>query len=420
MERKARVVLVLAILLIQSSFSPASEKLFKIPGESMFYDVPESWTELDFEQSVASLRLLTSSLEYALGSISTYRGEFAVDAKLLLDKNHVRSINKTNQSYDQNVYRLLRFSVSVVSDRRNNKTYRNVKYSESSAECGGRIVEMDDAVFTDVASVDTPKEHLFLESGDLTLSLAEIPDSPSFPIDTVVRVTPPEDELNRGHEGFVDPYRPYDMKSWGNVDYVLRLLEGGEGTDKQNEVKSAVSVCESNDDQGNKWFLYRQSFAGGNSLCVVWGEPSGFLPVCHAYMNSDQRLITAYSVKWRNDDGIYVPEDILSESYLPNGDLSTRQKIYADRCELNEPVSPDQFSFRALGLKEGGLIVDNIQKKIYRYEKGEPVFFSEFNAKWKEKEKRKIDKFRLFVLVAGFAMIGAGIWLRRGRRGAIT
>jgi hypothetical protein len=45
---------------------------------------------------------------------------------------------------------------------------------------------------------------------------------------------------------------------------------------------------------------------------------------------------------------------------------------------LNQPIPPAQFSFSALGLGDGDLIMNNIEKVAYQFTSGKPIRFSAY------------------------------------------
>ncbi len=410
-----RVIAFLAVLFILIAVFPALSA--DMPEEivrALPYNVPHVWQSLGVEKGIAALDLLVSSVEYNLQSISTIKAEYNVDMTLLLDETYLNSIKKVSETFDNNVYRHRRYSVKVASDRQENKTYRDINYLENITEYNGNEVDIDDAIVVDVTSVDTPTEHIFLEDGELKVGLKEAPALPSVDINQIARITPPEDSENKSHEAFIDPFEPYYMAMWGNLGYILKVLEGKEGNDERRKTADLISVEEANDQSGNKWFRYRQRSTNGNDLYIVWGEPSGFLPVCNIYVNQDSRPINTYFVQWSNSKGIYVPAEIFLQSFLRDGVLFLQRKMVTAHVDVNETLAADQFTLQALGLQEGGLVVDNIHKKIFKYKQGKPVFFAKFHSKQKEPRKiMAVHKTRVAIVVLGMTMIAVGFFLRR-------
>ncbi len=392
-------------------------------AEISFDDLPKSWVEITGDQRIAPLELLVLSVESNSSALSTYRSRFLIDSKTATD-NATMAMLGCDDHFSKKPNLISRLSMELVSDFRENKTFRNGRYLDSRYEYEGREIDLDNVGQLDCISIETPSEFIYKQNEmkfPVSTGIPELPDYPDFPLDQLVRIEPKEWNRFKSMPQGLNLREFYNLERWGNLRFVRGVMEGKQGQEEQTRINGIVHVYETVDEAGARWYRYQCDLEnGGLDENLFWSETSGFMPVYDILTENTGAARQIRYVNWQSVNNVYVPVESYSIRFLSNGEFDHSRKTSISDIEVNEPIDSSVFTYESLGLAEGAMIVDNIQKKIYRYEKGEPVFFSEFNAKWKEKEKRNIDKFRLFVLVAGFAMIGAGIWLRRGRRGTTT
>ena len=78
-------------------------------------------------------------------------------------------------------------------------------------------------------------------------------------------------------------------------------------------------------------------------------------------------------------DGVYVPSTIKESAYrAPGGGLSKEQVTKLKECALNRPLGAHQFDERGLGLSDGDLVLNHLERVAYIIKGGEPVKLANF------------------------------------------
>src|SRR3989304_1037182 len=96
------------------------------------------------------------------------------------------------------------------------------------------------------------------------------------------------------------------------------------------------------------------------------------------------------STDWRQYNNVYVPVSI-KESIYNNGQLKISREFQIQECSVNQPIAPDQFTYKALGMKDDDIIVDRLEKKVYVYRDGKEHEFANFGDVWDPLEDPQIS-----------------------------
>jgi Tol biopolymer transport system component len=76
---------------------------------------------------------------------------------------------------------------------------------------------------------------------------------------------------------------------------------------------------------------------------------------------------------------IAIPSTIKESAYrAPGGGLSKEQQTRLKECALNRPLGPHQFDERGLGLNDGDLVLNHLERVAYIIRGGEPVKLANF------------------------------------------
>ena len=382
-------------------------------NEDCLFDLPQEWNEVETEVALAALDLTVSAIESNYQSISTLIVSYSLEMKTAIDKNLVSHLAGESAAFSEDPYRVINATVAIVSDNRNDKLYRDVRYVKDCFEYDGNVIELDVAPASGVKSVGTPENYTVLEEDEnLLTGIKEYPGYPDVPLNQIVRVESPEYAKFAGYPDSLNPYDSYNMIFWASLDHILRTLSGKNGVERQQNLWNNVRVYEATDRDGVKWFRYQQILNNKDELNILWNENSGFLPVFKIVRTEAQTVKDVQQVRWKNVDDVYVPVETYYALYRKNGVISQFRKMIADRIEVNKPIDQEKFSLKALEPAKRQLLVDNIQKKIYRFENESPVFLANMNTEYKEKLTHMISKKRLAIMIVGFAIICAGLYMR--------
>ncbi len=186
------------------------------------------------------------------------------------------------------------------------------------------------------------------------------------------RDSPSKAEFSR-FSSFVDPrelfYVAGRTKTWGEFElaYIPRLSgEYGDEVKESADRKLALSTAERD---GVTW--YRALFMGGSSATPlkehIYASNVGF-NLTRLTVWKGGSVSHRYQYGYRVVDGIHIPSNVVIEY----SGLKKRRELQLQDCILNQPIAPSQFTYEALGIKDGDMIMDNIEQVAYEYKSGKP------------------------------------------------
>jgi hypothetical protein len=98
-----------------------------------------------------------------------------------------------------------------------------------------------------------------------------------------------------------------------------------------------------------------------------------------AHDKPDGKLESKIEWQWKAIDDIYIPSSIKEWAYRSaDGGLSKQQETRLKECVLNQPLVLHQFDERGLGLNDGDLVLNHLERLAYIIKGGEPVKLASF------------------------------------------
>jgi hypothetical protein len=149
---------------------------------------------------------------------------------------------------------------------------------------------------------------------------------------------------------------------------------------------------------------------------IFWCQESGFHPVCRLFNKSSGQLLNLIQIRWDSRENIFLLVESRVVICKDDGNLSYRRKIILEDIAINKPTDSKQFSFSALGLGDGDILVDRIKQQVFTIQNDKPVYLAKFYEKYQTPRERNINRVRLFIIVLGFALIVLGIYLKIRRK----
>lgn len=383
------VYLLFAALVSLSATAFAGE-VCVMPEEDMFYDIPQEWTELDAMRGSEQIRKLIASAESNLNAVSTFSGKFDIKHKGLARQEvaapegeeamleHERQVTANEgqtpengeQAAERPTVKKRSLIVDVVADADEGKTFwaekLTVKVFYEGEENESEPIDVN---VHEMASIVTPREYIYSDRDDALRRVYELPGYPRIPEKKVAEVLPPGSD----RQSF-DPFALMKIPSWTAVARASDWLEGKEKVDRFS--KREIHVYETADAQGARWFRHQLVDSTNEvEINVYWNESSGFQPVYMSFVSVSKGIVDLRQTKWTTIGGVFLPiETYEITNYGDTGNHCRMMKVSDIR--VNESLSQAQFSFNALGLVDGDLVLDGIQNKVYKIKKGEPVFFA--------------------------------------------
>jgi hypothetical protein len=125
--------------------------------------------------------------------------------------------------------------------------------------------------------------------------------------------------------------------------------------------------------------------------------------------------------RWKLFGGVYLPERVEEAVFgrNKNGQVVLRRELQLLELSVNESAEPSQFSYAGLGMKDGDLVMDDINKACYILRGGKPEKLADYGSKYIAPLPAVPPRFRLALSAGAFALlmiVVAALWLRRASR----
>ncbi len=231
----------------------------------------------------------------------------------------------------------------------------------------------------DGRSVVNSEEYLTYSPEQVWGGFSFLPDNPEAQNKHVAFRESTEEAKNQAHGDLLDPTKFFGVNDerqfWDILGQYVDAERGGHGSNLPLKLEEASK-------DGNRYYRTQMSFEKPElHVTMVWSAAAGFNPVSFA-MSSDpagERLLSVKQWEWRKSDDIYIPDSHREVSYFAqDGLVNYRRDVALTDSKLNQPIDPDLFTYRGLGMGDGDLIVDRIKKVVFIIKNGEAVKLANF------------------------------------------
>jgi hypothetical protein len=161
-------------------------------------------------------------------------------------------------------------------------------------------------------------------------------------------------------------------------------------------IEAAVIVSQAKG-PGGTWYRFRERFSGGNGpgswMTIVWSPQAGSNPVFRVMADKepDGKPESKTEWQWKLIDGIYIPSLIKESSFhAPDRTLSFERVSTLKVCALNQPLDAHQFDYQALGMKDGELVLNNIERAVYKLKDGALVKLGNYGDRYAIKDGKVV------------------------------
>jgi hypothetical protein len=246
----------------------------------------------------------------------------------------------------------------------------------------------------------------------------------------------PEEGRNKHFGDLLDPRvffgHHQSERLWKMLEYCYGAHRGKEGDEQKEKIDQAVHVFEADGPDG-KLFRYEYNMepggarAGDPMIYSTWVFQGsiGFHPTGFFMREGDfKENLREMKWRWTKVDGIYIPAVVLEVQMKPRThpyELEFWRETELENCKVNEPLSDDQFSLQSLGLKEGELLVDNIDRNVGMLKGGTIERLGDFGTQYVEPPRNSgISSTRLLFLSVNIVLLVAAVyWSLRVRKAAV-
>ena len=238
---------------------------------------------------------------------------------------------------------------------------------------------------------------------------------------------PAENGLRKHYGDMLDPRVFYgygqDNPLWETLSFCLDSRNGKFGAGDRQKAEQLVHVFEA-DGQTSK--LYRFD------LDTVKSQPSdpelhnswvfdgtvGFHPTGMRMLDGKDQKVQETQWRWKSVEGIYIPEVVLEHFFAFRGQVMRWRESELVDCRVNVPLDADQFTLRGLGLEEGDLVIDKIDRAVEILRDGQIVRLGAFGDQYVAPLPLTLRDSPLRVLFIGLnvlLLIGFLVWTMRRR-----
>ena len=387
---------------------------------------PSEWQQVVSAHRSAVLDLLADHIKANYERIRTWDVEYHVITEDLLSPAQLPMELRTEHEERETSAGLLQrveSTVHFVIDMETNGRYwsrRDPKLTWLVPDTH-RVVSIPRVRVKAERSVCFRDEYIHFDPTNVVPAPADLPAHPAAQNKRVAYKDPVEDVRKQRERDLLDPrlfFGP-DLPSGTYADYLVRLSKRAESLDDDLRVWQSEG-------RGGPWYRISVSMAGGGLATLICSPGVGFNPVLRLLSadNAGTKVLKRVQWRWQRFGEIYVSSEVSIVEYRPWSKIPTGTlKATLTQCVLNRPVSRNQFTYEALGLQDGDLVMDRVNRQFLVYEGGKLTKLADFGDKYVAGDSARaqsevIARLLLAACSSGLLIIVAAILILRRVRSA--
>jgi hypothetical protein len=350
-----------------------------------------NWSPVPSEQRALILDLLCNHTKGNYERIRTWDATYGVSVEQLLTEDYVvRQYGSVLPADDRTALtQKQEFTIRVVIDMASNRVFRatDTQAFVFLKRDSGQAVKIPNAVPVDERSI-VAAEHFVHFAPKQVRSINEISDYPEAKRAAAAFRDPVEEAAAMDHSTLLDPRIFFgwsrDNPFWGAFSKFAAALKNDRDDTLKKQVDSALGVAKMMRPDGT-WYRVQTKMGSMGLATSVWSPKAGYNPVSFILLADEAGMPPLMSLawSWKAIDGIYVPFVFKEALYTgPNKMLSLKRDVTTKKCALNGPLSEKQFEYAALGLTNGNVVVDRIERMTYVWNNGETVALAAFGERF--------------------------------------
>lgn len=214
-------------------------------------------------------------------------------------------------------------------------------------------------------------------------------------------IYPNSDGVNSGPAGFRDPAADAAMLEWSNVVDPLKFYYVGQesipgGLPDGWKLEDVVKMTRANHGEYETYTLRTKWLHGGAEMSkdnlvvheTKFDERVGFNVIEKTVYMPDGNVWLHDTWDYKSVGGIYVISKRTKTIFEPSHDYALRftRVLELIETEVNSPIHPETFTYKALNIQEGDRYIDNLEQAEYTLRNGKLV-----KGTGKGIQKRSID-----------------------------
>ena len=360
--------------------------------------LPKKWRQKTSSARIEILDMLANQARGNYEKIRTWKGTYVVHMKQYLSSKAVKDGFRREIPEDKAsaLWQEFDFTMSFAIDILSGSIYRSkqTKTMRFLREDSNETVTVPNTRPMDGCSIVTAEHYLQFDPKVVWPGFTTVPGQPEARNKRVAFREPPA--VGKGNHG--DLMNPMDFFGFSDnqkfadeLDVLSDAMKGRRGIETNRKSNQSVFIYEASE-PGDTWYRLDETFAGPNSgkpsnlyMTVIFSHTAGFNAVS-LLMTKDkagQQPERTMSWQWKMVNGVYVPETVKESIYSKDGGkLVYQRELHLQECSVNGQLEPSQFSYKSFGMKDGELVMDNIDKACYIIKNGTPEKLANFDEKY--------------------------------------
>lgn len=381
------------------------------------------WKDVGVDSRVQILDLLSGQIRANLEKIKTWTVDCLVHSEVYLSPVYVKNTFRERLPKESTPAliqeSLSRFKIAIKMDSGAIYREQDTKRFRLLTTDTRRSIVIPGVAAIDNRSIVTPREYVYFTAKFPPMTFAVLPDHPEASQKRAAHREPPENARNLESAELLDPRYFFHCStsgsSWAELEMYANFLSGKKGAEMQRDLSGRLRITQAVDDHSKTWYRIQLQirFADGtvNVVTSVWSPLAGFNPVSLTFIEEvGGAEIVRRSVKWlweKKSEDIFVPTYMSEVSHPKDpGDIDTFKRIVeVKEFALNKPLATSQFEYSALGLGNGDLILDEIEKAVFVMRDGLPRRLAAYNEPYVPNRLSVRERVWSWLIVANCSLI---------------
>lgn len=391
----------------------------------------DGWKEIEHSEAVSVMEMIIDHTKGNYEKIRTWEGTYGVRMEQYLSQEYAAEVLKKYWEGRQAtpVMQTFDYPLQFVIDMKTGSIYRSKENTEMAfIEIGSKKTIKTPPGIHAVRerSVVTSEHYVHFPPESVSAGFSMLPDYPEAQNKRAAFREPPKTALKQSRGDLLNPCEWFGFsprtRFWEKLALYVKALNGDAGEEVKRKAMKEVSMYQNVTASGTQYKLVAEMTSPSSLFFTsIWGSASGFNPLSLTVSEDRQGKQLSFSVKWRwkQFDGIYLPS-WKREVVYNNGSKEPTYVLECtlESCSVNHPIDPHQFDYQGLGLLEGDLVVDKIEKRMLIMKDGQPVKLANFGDRYIPPSERRLglSKGWQLTLCSGLLVVLVAIFVVRHRK----
>lgn len=389
------------------------------------------WKEMGHSERVEVMKMIIAQTKGNYERIRTWEGTYKVRMEQYLSQAYAAELLKENRKGRQAapVMQTFDYPLQFAVDMKTDSIYRSTENTEMAFfEIGSKkAIKIPSLGAVNERSVVTPEHYLHFPPKMVWPGFSMLPDHPEAQDKRAAFREPREKALKQSQGDLLNPCEWFGFsqqaKFWEDLTLYVRAMDGEAGEEVKRKTMENVNMYQNVTASGTQYKLIAEMTSPRPIFFAsIWSSASGFNPLSLTVSEDKQgkQLLSTMEYRWKQFNGIYLPA--WRKEVVFNKDSKKTTYVVEctlESCSVNHPLDSHQFDYRGLGLKEGDLVVDRIEKVMCVMKDGQPLKLANFGEKYVSPDKRVFalsQGWKLTILVSLVFLLTTLLIARRYRR----